>query len=794
LKRVSRISLAVALILTCLACMTQVAAADGPLLKNVRPYVPAVKPSAEPDKWTFAADKVVGDNLSEFVEGTGNCSLSMGDNQLEADFIRYYHTTGWVYLKGNLRARWGGDFLQAEEGEFDLSNMTGWLLKGKVFMAEPHLYVDAERVNKSKGDSYSFKNAKVTACDGETPAWSVSTGEGDIELDGRVHLFRSTFNVKDVPAFYWPYLSLPGRQDRASGFLTPYIASSSKLGLQANLPYYWVINEESDVTFYQNYMSDRGYMQGVEYRHVDDVATKGLWKVDGMYDDRRASSEADEWKDYNDDGLARPNRNRWWLRSKYDGWISDPKVKVKLDLDMVSDQNYMRDFQNGPSGFDESRDAFLDAFGRDIENKDDYTRTSVALVTRSWDKFGTAGKVQYVENLEFRNGNGDDEDDTTVQTVPELEAFAFQQGLSGTPLEVVGEAKYDYFYRRLGHTGQRLRLTPTTKLPVTAGGFTFIPYAGVDYTGYSLSRQEGYGSEAIVDSGGRTRYIDTDAVEKGSSQRVNWNSGVTAFTELSQVFDLGGSVDPTVDNAGQSSWTKLKHSIIPRLSYDYVPVMTGQDKYPYFDEYDRIGGENAVTYSLTNVLDRRRDKVALAPGGESGPNAKLSTDYLDFFNFRLAQSYDWNEATRNDERDEYERRPFSDLLSDMTIKPGEFVSLTSRVWYSFYKGGLTEAENTLKFFQDGLGEVWLGYDYQAAIDEYKRYRDDNLSIIEIGARWEMTRAFSLRGKYRHDFEDEQDLERSIGLTWQADCYSLDFLLVSKPNDNRFEFNFNLASF
>lgn len=795
MKRASRISLSAFLTLACVLCLTLSAVAKSPVLNNVRPYVPDTS-ETQPnvDQWTFAADKVVGDHNGEYVEGTGNCSISLGDNELQADFARYYHATGWVYLKGNIRARWGGDFLQAEEGEFDLANMTGWLKDGKLFMGKPHLYVDAERLTKHKGDTYTFRNAKVTACDGEVPAWSVNTEEGHIELDGEVQLYRSTLNIKDVPAFYWPYVSMPGRQDRASGILTPHIGSSSKLGFQVNLPYYWAINEESDATFYQNYMAKRGYMQGVEYRHVNDAATKGVWKVDFMKDNRTAATEGDEWKDYRGDGLIRPNESRWWIRSKYDGWLSDPKIKLKVDLDLVSDQNFIRDFQSGPSGFDKNRDEFLDAFGRDIENKDDTTRTSVALLTRSWERFGTAAKVQYVQNLAFRNGNGSSDDDTTVQTLPELEAFAFQQNLSGTPLEVAAEGKYDYFTRNKGHAGHRFRLTPVAKLPVSAGGFTFIPYGGVDYTHYNLSRYEDYGNQSIVDEGGRTRTFATNAVKRGASDRVIWNAGFSSFTELTKVFDLNGTMKPSMENVGKSRWVRLKHSIIPRLSYAYNPTVTGQDKHPYFDEDDRIKGQNEITYSLTNVIDRRMDAVVLTPGGKEGPKTRIASNYLDFFNFRLAQSYDQNEATRNAERDKYERRPFSDLLADLTIRPEEYLSLTSRNWYSFYLGEFTESENYIKLHDDSLGAVWIGYDYQAAIGEFKRLRDDNLSIIELGAEWKVSREFVLNGKYRHDFNDEQDLERTIELVWISNCYTFDFAYTSKPNDQRFEIGFNIASF
>ncbi|QGY40000.1 LPS assembly protein LptD [Pseudodesulfovibrio cashew] len=796
MKRKRHISLSLGLFLALVFCLPLTLLGSNPLLNNVRRYV-ADAPEREPqgDEWTFSADRVVGDHTSEYVEAFGNCSLSLGTNQLRADFARYYQTTGWVFLKGNIRAHWGGDFLQADEAEFDLNNMTGWLKNGKLFMSKPHIYVEAERVGKSRGDSYTFKNAKVTACDGEKPAWSVTSEEGEVELDGKVRLYRSAFRIKNVPVFYWPYMSLPGRQKRESGFLAPYVASSRKLGFQINLPYYWVINEEADMTFYQNYMTRRGYMQGLEFRHAEDASSKGMWKLDMLKDNKRAVSEADEWEDYKGDGLARPNRSRWWLRSKYDGWLGSPDLRVKLDLDLVSDQNYLRDFQSGPNGFDRNRQEFLDAFGRDIDNKDDTTRTSTLMASRSWDRVGLVGKAQYVENLEFMNGNGDDKDNTTVQTVPELEAFAFQQSIPGTPAEFSAEAKYDYFYRNKGHTGHRVRVTPTVKMPLASEFVTFIPFAGVDHTSYDLTRHEGYGNQTVTDSGGREVELNTNATKSGYSSRTTWSAGFDAFSQMTRVFPLAEAIKAEPGLAGTSRWTRLKHSVVPRVSYAYTPNITGQEKYPYFDEFDRIKAKNEVTYSLTNVLDRRRESVVLKPGRDgTPPQAEVVSDYLDFLLFRLEQTYDRNEASRKDQLDEYVRRPFSDVLAELKIRPEDFIDVISRTWFSPYKSSLTQVENTVRLYKEGLGEFSVGYDYLTRIDEYKRQRVDTMSILELAAKWELNDTLTLGAKYRHDFNSERDLERTLSVDWAAECYSLYFAFTQKPNDQRFELGFNLMDF
>ncbi|WP_272699210.1 LPS-assembly protein LptD [Desulfovibrio sp. Fe33] len=790
----SRISLAAGVLLVLSLCLPWTIMGKSPDQNRVRKYVPDAPAQAPAgNEWTFSADRVSGDHTSEYVEAFGNVSLSLGDDQLRADFARYYQSTGWVFLKGNIRAHWGGDFLQAEEGEFDLTNMTGWLKNGKLFMAKPHVYVEAERVGKAVGDSYTFKNAKVTSCSGEKPAWSVTTEEGDVALDGRIKLYRSAFRIKDVPVFYWPYMVLPGRGDRQSGFLMPYLSNSDKLGMQVNLPYFWVINDEMDATFYQNFMSKRGYMQGVEFRHTEDASSKGMWRADFMNDSITAAEDAEEWGDYRGDGLTRRNSDRWWVRGKYDGWLGSPQWKIKFDLDVVSDQNYLRDFQDGPNGFNDTREEFLDAFGRDIENKDSLHRLNKAYVSRSWDRFGVVGLAQYDQNLAYRNGNNPSNLNPTTQILPELNAFAFQQSL-GAGFEGALDAKYDYFYREYGDSGHRIKLSPELKYPMKSRFLTVIPSVSLDHTAYSLTHRESVGDLEVVGTGGRNDVIDTTKIKDGFQTRTTWTGGFSAFSEMTRTFAVGEAPKADPSLAGTSSWTRLKNSIMPRVDYVYTSNVTGQETLPYFDAYDRLEGKNAVTYSLTSVLDRRRDKVVLSPGTDGEPVARVARDYLDFLLFRVEQSYDIREAQRKDELGRYERRPFSDIMAELKIKPVNFVDFLTRNWFSPYKGDMTQSENSLRFYKDGLGEITVGYDFLQSLDEYKRTRDDSMSILRLGAEWEINEALTLGARYRHDFVDEQDLERTLYLDWAAECYTLHFVYTRKSSDNRFEIGFDLLNF
>ena len=56
---------------------------------------------------------------------------------------------------------------------------------------------------------------------------------------------------------------------RQSGLLHPFLAPSSRTGLDLTVPYYWNIAPNYDATLYPRYMSKRGLQLGAEVRYWD---------------------------------------------------------------------------------------------------------------------------------------------------------------------------------------------------------------------------------------------------------------------------------------------------------------------------------------------------------------------------------------------------------------------------------------------------------------------------------------------------------------------------------------------
>jgi LPS-assembly protein len=728
----------------------------------------------ESETWRLLADKTAASHDNQYIEAFGNVVLDRGSDYIRAEYARYYHATKWVFLKGNVEARFQGDFLKADEAEFDLNTNTGWLKDGQVFMEDPHMYFEGAVLKKTGPETYEFREATVTVCDGDRPAWSIKTSRGDITIDGYAHLWAPRFQVLDQPVLMSPYAVIPVKTKRQSGFLLPEIGTSDRLGITYDQPYYQVIDEEQDVTLYSHLMTAKGLMLGAEYRMVPDIHTKGVWKLDYLFDQETEGESL-----YSDNAnMERGNHNRWWARGKFDGYLGEPDWNLKFDLDLVSDQDYLREFSRGYSGFSKSRRDFLQYFGRDIEDNDSNLRVNRALLSHNWAHVGFQGLFEYTQNLEYGKNNlseGYDKDrDPTLQRLPELNLNLYQTQLFSTPLTMEGSSQFASFWREYGTRGSRIDLHPVLGMPVHLGYVSIIPKAGFRGTGYFVEQYENEREGVDTDETAPTRFLP--------------DFSTTAYTEFSRVFTLSEENGIDADN-NSTTWLKLKHAVQPRLEYSYIPFES-QSKYPYFDEMDRIEPENELTYSLTNVFTGKTGRMQ--PNPEEQGKRRLKMDYFDMARLRFEQSYDIREENRDEDTDEYPNRPFSDVMVDLTTRLSPWLFLTNRSWFSPYESRITEHEHALSAYYDDVLFGTFSLDFLEEIDEYTRQEQERMRIASFGGGIALTKAWSAAFLYRVDWEDSTDLEKRLTVRYDHQCFSTETSWSETDDDTRFEFRVILA--
>lgn len=719
-------------------------------------------------RWQLTADSVEDFTDLGITEAKGNFILRHGKEYLKADFARYYSATNWVYLQGNVEVSSGEDVVRAESAEFDLRSRTGWLKKGKIFLSGPHTYVSGDHIEKHWGDVYTFKEATLTTCDGEVPAWSIKTDEATLEIDGYAHLKGSTFQVKDSPIAYTPFMMFPVKTKRQTGLLTPEFGRSSVKGGYFNLPFFWAINDNSDMTLNVEIMEKRGVKPGIEYRSTPSSTSTAWLRFDWMNDSETKKSYGTNR--FGGDGYLRTNHDRWWLRGMYDNKVEGTGWHFKSDIDLVSDQYFLSEMKSNLSGYRRSRNELFSLFGRDLVEKSD-KRESGFLLSHDWQRGSANISARYTQDQYLGHGNLLHKHDTTLQRLPQFDAFLYKgRILPNIPLEADASVQAAYMYRRSGTKGARYVIKPRLTMPLSSRYGSIIASGGIVEKLYNTN------------SASYTPNMDVPSVNRPYSERLRGSRqadnettvpffNIAATTDFARVYSLDKpALQALPELAGTSQWTGLRHSFQPKLEYIYNADVNQRDT-PYYDEKDRITPRTDIVYSLTNVLTRKKEAVHLQTDKDGNSTPIINTDYAEFIRFRLEQSYDHREATRTDMQHRFKRRPFGDIKAELDVRATDSITLSTKNDWSPYENMLTRHQSGASYKYNDYASFYVGYDHRNKIEEYKRYRPDNLRYLTTRAdlSWQN---LALGTSFSYDMEDAQNHETDITLSYKQQCYTI----------------------
>ncbi|NLA74769.1 MAG: LPS-assembly protein LptD, partial [Deltaproteobacteria bacterium] len=253
----------------------------------------------------------------ELYIATGDVVLSSGPVTLSAQKAEYNLKTKIAVASGGILLRAGEDTLAGESGTFNYSDKTGIVNNASLFIEEFNFYFRGNRIEKFGDDSYLISDFRLTTCDGDKPEWSITGSEIKVTVEGYGRLRNAAFRVKEIPLAYVPYLFFPAKTKRASGILIPQAGYSSRNGLEFEVPIFWAISDNADMTFYERYMTDRGLMQGLEFRYVTGKDSKGSFNFD-ILSDRIGNKDMNDPDQLDISPYERTNSGRYWFRGRLD--------------------------------------------------------------------------------------------------------------------------------------------------------------------------------------------------------------------------------------------------------------------------------------------------------------------------------------------------------------------------------------------------------------------------------------------------------------------------------------------
>ncbi|MCD6561151.1 MAG: LPS-assembly protein LptD [Deltaproteobacteria bacterium] len=662
--------------------------------------------------WQITADRLIYKVDGKVYVAEGDVIIKKGDQRLYAQKAVYSMESGIAKMSGNVRLESDKDILRGDQGVFDLKNQSGKINNGQIFLSENHYYISGSVIEKTAEKTYIIKDCRLTTCDGDKPDWTITGSAIKVTIEDYGTIKHATFRIKDIPIFYIPYMIFPAKTSRQTGFLLPRAGDSTRNGAIIELPFFWAISDQTDATFYQRYMSKRGYMQGLEFRYQADENSEGLLLMDILSD--RKDKDLNDSDDVDISPFDRTNNTRYWVRGKSDQDLP-LDILARLDIDYVSDQDYLREFDKGLFGIDARPDLEKES-GRPVEEKKSPTRRSALRLSRDFDDVSLQALSSYNQPQDKSL------DDETPQSLAGLDFILPHKQVMKLPMFYSLESDYEYIWRKAGEKGHQVSLVPELRFPLLRG--PYLEFEPVFRYQYNM------------------QWFDNIEGRNEHQNRKAYETGARLSTNLERIYD-----------PGWSRVKKLKHKITPTFKYNYRVNQSEEDKSPWFNSIDAEGDQNLITFSLENYLDARVE------------DKKGNVKYRQWAKLNLIQGYDIDEERHDKERGE-ERRPFTPLALTLDVTSIRYIDCDAEIRWNHYDHELEYADLSLTALIDRLG---------GRKDTYKLnylYEKDNFKNINLEINLNLVHGFSIGGLWEKDLELHERISNQYWLDYESQCWGV----------------------
>jgi LPS-assembly protein len=491
------------------------------------------------------ADQLTYDRDQQFYDAQGGVEITRGTLSVRADHAQLSMTTREMMAWGNVILREGEDVIECERLEVNLNTQAGKIYQARLFMKDQNFHITARELEKLGENHYRVRDGSFTTCDSDRPPWKFTAKELDVKVDAGGVAKGPIFYIEDIPILYLPLGVFPVVRERQTGFLFPRPGYSNRYGPQLKTAFFWAMRKDMDSTFYLDYLGDRGFKEGLEYRYAFTQDTKG---------------KANFY--FIDDNVYGGNRYAFFLqhqqRLHYDSYL-------KWDINHVSDNRYVRDHDE-----DLPERATIDSRSLNLLR-------SVLFGGKNWDRYSLLMNTAVYDDLSKESN------DETIQKLPQIGFFAHPQSVWKTPLFYDFTSTYDNFWREKGVNTHRWDFFPTISYPMRVFDVLKMePHVGGRETFY------------------RPYHDRADRFDPWES-RETFEAGAQVSAELYQVFH--GREDSKISSLFKIN--KWMHTIEPQIGYLYSPHISQSDL-PVFDEVDRLPYSNNITYGIVQRLLGKR--------------------------------------------------------------------------------------------------------------------------------------------------------------------------------------------
>lgn len=281
---------------------------------------------------TFTADQVEYDRDRGIVTAIGHVEAWQNDHVVRADKMTFDRNTNVAAASGNvvLLEPDGqvlfSDYVELSEG------MRNGVLRGMRALLAENGRLAANGARRFGGKLNELSKVVYSTCNlceqdpTRPPLWQIRALDAVQDLEHkRIEYQDATLQMAGLPVAYFPYLSHPDPSvKRATGLLIPSIGSYSRIGQFVAVPYYIVLDDQSDTTITPMLTTKAGPQIDIGYRRR---FNDGSLSLDGSLG-------------YLDNSL----QGTIFAQGRFN---YDANWRYGFDLERASSSNYVRDFRLG---------------------------------------------------------------------------------------------------------------------------------------------------------------------------------------------------------------------------------------------------------------------------------------------------------------------------------------------------------------------------------------------------------------------------------------------------------------
>lgn len=691
------------------------------------------RPVAKIQGLLIHADNMYRDSEKELVELEGSVQIIYQAKYIKADKAVIYLRAKRAELFGHVEMADPKNLIKADQIFLDYESNTGIIYNG--FVQSGLVKFSGDTLEKISEQEYLVSSADYTACSNCPSTWSFSGSSIRAELGGYAYIKNAVLRVSDVPIFWMPYIVVPLKSDRQSGFLTPGFEQSDTGGFTLIQPYFWAISRNTDSTLSAVNYEHRGIKGIMEYRYL--LSESSFGNLNAAILEDRAFGKSTRLNSFRESNTQGDPLNRWFIR--YDHFFEmEENLIARAQANLASDLQYSKDFPLETLNYGDSA----------MENRISFTKntnTSHASIDTSY----------YMNMLQANPVAGYDD---SVHRAPEIRYSSLQKNISGTHFIYSWDLNYVNF-TRAGNSYDNLTDLSTAKygtiktIKTNCGNdkpnWSDYPTCHPVYDGtydsnidliragqrldfkpslyYPLKVREGVDIVPILNY--RETHYNFNVGDEQSYVRRYLRTSVSGRMILSR----------TYENFNEAKSTRYKHEIIPEITYTNIPWIS-QKNHPFFgtgplneapyssrdgindgdltspyglqfDYQDRIYDRNLINFVLTNKITQKKwigDRM----------------EYKQIGSLKLLQSYD---GTQLDRSNNNIREPWSDLMAILDLRFDTFQSYSIFDYFPYQ--GVTNISSRVRLSNPlgHFGQVGLTQQYKITagqpVDQSTRTED-----------------------------------------------------------------------